>query len=337
MKKILVPGGTGAMGVYLVPELLKMGYQVDVISLVDKEKDHPNVRYIKDNACDIDIMREYLKNDYDAVVDFMVYYKDREEHRPFIDMYLENTSHYIYLSTYRVYANEEHPIKETSPRLLDVSTNEDLLRSSDYCIHKALGEEYLRSSGKNNWTVVRPAITYSQRRFQLVTLEMNVVIRCMREGIPLVLPEEAMNVQATMSWAGDVAKMISRIVLNDNAKGEIYTVATSEHHTWGEIADMYGRIGGLKYITVDAETYVNEIFEGVIQSKRQLEYDRLSDRIMDNTKILNLCGMKQSELMPLEKGLSYEYSRLPKDFVFSDSKPYLATLKYINNLKQEEK
>ena len=75
MKKILVPGGTGAMGVYLVPELLKMGYQVDVISLVDKEKDHPNVRYIKDNACDIDIMREYLKNDYDAVVDFMVYYK----------------------------------------------------------------------------------------------------------------------------------------------------------------------------------------------------------------------------------------------------------------------
>ena len=155
MKKILVPGGTGAMGVYLVPELLKMGYKVDVISLIDKEPDHPNVRYIKDNARDIDIMREYLKNDYDAVVDFMVYYKDREEHRPFIDMYLENTSHYIYLSTYRVYANEEHPIKETSPRLLDVSTNEDLLRSSDYCIHKALGEEYLRSSGKNNWTVVR--------------------------------------------------------------------------------------------------------------------------------------------------------------------------------------
>ena len=29
-KKVLVPGGTGAMGVYLVPELLKMGYQVDV-------------------------------------------------------------------------------------------------------------------------------------------------------------------------------------------------------------------------------------------------------------------------------------------------------------------
>lgn len=27
-KKILVLGGTGAMGVYLVPELLKMGYQV---------------------------------------------------------------------------------------------------------------------------------------------------------------------------------------------------------------------------------------------------------------------------------------------------------------------
>ena len=33
-KKILVLGGTGTMGVYLVPELADMGYQVNVVSWI---------------------------------------------------------------------------------------------------------------------------------------------------------------------------------------------------------------------------------------------------------------------------------------------------------------
>ena len=37
MKKVLVMGGTGVMGAHLVPELLKMGFQVDVVSLENKE------------------------------------------------------------------------------------------------------------------------------------------------------------------------------------------------------------------------------------------------------------------------------------------------------------
>ena len=37
-QKILILGGTGAMGVYLVPELLHMGYQVHVISLDEKNQ-----------------------------------------------------------------------------------------------------------------------------------------------------------------------------------------------------------------------------------------------------------------------------------------------------------
>ena len=33
MKKVLVLGGTGAMGQFLVPELLELGYQVDAVTL----------------------------------------------------------------------------------------------------------------------------------------------------------------------------------------------------------------------------------------------------------------------------------------------------------------
>lgn len=320
-KKILVPGGTGAMGVYLVPELLNLGYKVDVLSLDDVQSNNPNLKYIKANAKDYDTIAEQLKNEYDAVVDFMIYHK-KEEYERFLPLYLKNTAHYIFLSSYRVYANEEHPTKETSPRLLDVTKDEVLLSCNDYCIFKAQSEDYLKNNEFSNWTVIRPAITYSKRRFQLITMEDNLVIRRMREGKTLILPDKAINVQATMSWAGDIAKMISRLVLNEKAFKETYSVCTSEHHTWGEIAEIYERIGGLKVASVDTDTFLDVIAPGNIHAKHQLIYDRYFDRIMDNSKILNITGMKQSELMPLEKGLAMEYSAFPKNYTWEPCESY---------------
>ena len=43
MKKVLLLGGTGAMGVYLIPELLNKGYKVDVVSLDDVKSENPNL------------------------------------------------------------------------------------------------------------------------------------------------------------------------------------------------------------------------------------------------------------------------------------------------------
>lgn len=313
-KKVLVPGGTGAMGVYLIPELLKLGYEVDVISLDDVVSDNPKLRYFKENAKDKAYIEKMLKNGYDGVIDFMCYWNE-EERLTFPELYLKNTGHYIFLSTYRVYGNAEHPIRETSPRIfdLDVPDKELLCSSGDYCIHKAQSEERLKASSYNNWTIVRPAITYSKQRFQLVTLEMELVVRRMLEGKTLVLPEPAMEVQSTMSWAGDVAKMLAGILFNEKAMREIYSVTTSEHHTWREVAEMYKEIGGLKYITVDTETFLNIWQPNNVMSRHQLKYDRYYDRIMDNSKILELTGMKQSELMPLKQGLKMEFDALDKD------------------------
>lgn len=307
------------MGVYLVPELLRLGYEVDVLSLDEKHSDDPRIRYFKSNAKDAEYIDKLLDNGYAAVVDFMIY-PTKEEYEAFIPMYLKKTEHYIFLSTYRVYANEEHPVKETSPRLFDVSKDQTLLTSGDYCIYKAEAEEFLKNSGYSNWTVIRPAITYSKRRFQLITMEMNLVVRRMAEGKALVLPEPAMDTEATMSWAGDVAKMISALVLNKKAMCEIYSVCTAEHHTWREIADIYAQIGGLKYITVDTDTFLDIIAPDNIHSRQQLVYDRYFDRIMDNSKILKITGMKQAELMPLSEGLKMELDAFkPEKEQWSDS------------------
>ena len=98
-KKVLVPGGTGAMGVYLIPELLHLGYAVDVVSLDDIKSDNPDLRYFKANFKDPAIRAEFLKNDYDAIVDFMIY--GTEEFRAAHHELLTHCGHSIYLSTSR--------------------------------------------------------------------------------------------------------------------------------------------------------------------------------------------------------------------------------------------
>ncbi len=320
MKRILVLGGTGAMGTYLVPELLSMGYKVDVVSIDDVISTNQNLKYIKADAKNAKFLTELLKNEYSAIVDFLVHNRPSGDFKnTLMPLFLENTDHYINLSTYRVYSGVELPIKETSPRLLDVITDNQAYldaKEDEYSLYKAIGENMLLESGYKNWTVVRPAITYSKFRFQLVTLEANVLIERMRENKTVLLPKEAMGISATMSWAGDVAKMIARLVLNKNSYGEIYTVSTAENHLWQEIAEFYKEIGGLKYETVDKDTYLELYAQNANWARWQLEYDRLLNRVIDNSKILNITGMKQSELMPLKKGLKLEYDRLPKDFVW---------------------
>ena len=132
----------------------------------------------------------------------------------------------------------------------------------------------------------------------------------MLNGKTVVLPEGAMDKQATMSWAGDVAKMICEIILNPKAYTQTYNVSTAEHITWREVAEIYEKIGNLKYITVDNQTYLDIVSWNPVYSKQQLLYDRCFNRIVDNSKILELCGLKQEELMPLENGLKKELSEL---------------------------
>ena len=314
-KKVLVLGGTGAMGVYMVPELIRLGFKVDVYALDSLESNDENLRYYVANVKDENVLKEILSKGYDAVVDFMIW--RGKEFLNKADLFLNSTSHYVYLSSYRVYADEEHPIKETSPRLLDVMADRDpeFFATDDYSLHKARGEEYLKNSGKTNWTIIRPAVTYSKRRVQLVTLEGYAFVPRALSGKKVMVPKEALNKKATMSWAGDVGRMIARLVLNPIAFGEAYTASTSENRTWGEIAEYYKELIGLEIYPVDNETYINTLFDENWRELGgyQLRYDRLFDRVIDNSKILAATGMTQDELMPLYDGLKKELSGMDEN------------------------
>ncbi|MDY0040177.1 MAG: hypothetical protein RBS57_07670 [Desulforhabdus sp.] len=328
--KALVLGGTGAMGVYLVPELAAMGYEIRIVSLDDVVSGNPRISYAKADSKNIDYLKELLKEKFDVIVDFMLYSTEQFKER--YDMLLRNTGHYIFLSTYRVYGGTETPITEKTPRLLDISQDKDFLSTEDYALYKARQEDLLLNSKYDNWTIVRPAITYSKFRYQLVTLEAPVVVARALKGLPVVLPREALSVQATMSWGGDVAKMFAGLLFNPAAFRECFTLATAEHRSWGEIAEYYKEIIGLKYVPADTEDYLKNL--GSTDGARyQLAYDRLFQRIIDNSKVLQVTGLKQENFMPLRSGLERELSALPKDTVWPDASAVWERMDdYVNGL-----
>ncbi len=315
-KRALLLGGTGAMGVYLTEELLSRGYQVDVVSLDDMTSTRPALRYLCADMSRDEALAPILEKGYDAIVDFLIYKPTAFRSR--YKMLLTHTEQLIFLSTYRIYAGES-PVRETSPRLLDISEDKPYLAEleNEYSLYKAYEEDMLRASGLKNWTIIRPSITFSQHKFQLVTLEANCVVERARLGKVILLPEAARNVQGTMTWGGNSAQMISGLIGNQGALGETYTIATTEHHTWGEIAEYYRDLIGLKAEWVDTKTYLRT-FGGGKFARWQLIYDRLFERVIDNSKILAATGLEQSRFMPLYDGLKRELTRLSPDYHWED-------------------
>lgn len=316
MKKVLVMGSTGAMGRYIVPELVKMGYDVTGVSLDDPC--YEGAKHIKANAFDKEFLKTLLAEKFDGIVNFMCY--PRGVFNGYYKMLLDSCGHYIYLSSCRVYDDLEQPIKETSPRLLDSSPDEELKASGDYCIHKALDEDLLENCDYNNWTIVRPATTFSTMRLQLVTLEfVNTVGRALK-GKKVVLPIQAKDKPATLSWGGDVAKMIARLLFKEEAKRETYNVCSAEWRTWEGIAEYYHRLVGLEAVWVDKEDYMAIIHPDIPTNVRwQLEYARLFRRITDNSKVLAVTGLKQEELVSMYDGLKLEISKIPEGYVAPDT------------------
>ena len=309
-KKVLLLGGTGAMGVYLAPELVNLGYKVYVTSRSEHQDIGSSIHYLKGDAKDDSYLASILEGGFSAIVDFMVYHTDQFAAR--IEQLLASTDHYVFLSSYRVYGDTgSERITEDSPLLIDTVSDEKYLESDEYALTKARQERALIQQERTNWTIVRPAITYSKNRFQLGTMEAEEFLYRALKGKTIIFPKEMLDKVTTMSWAGDVARMISRLVLNKEAYGETYTAATSECHTWREVISIYQSAMRLRVKIVPLETYI-----GVYGRPYQVKYDRMFDREIDNSKILHATGLRQSDLMPLAEGLKIELVSFSKKPVF---------------------
>ncbi|MBR6602647.1 MAG: hypothetical protein IKK94_01390 [Clostridia bacterium] len=307
-KRVLLIAGGGTLGTYTAKELLSMGHKVDIICPEEKTSNDENLRFFRSMAT-YEYLSELLeKEHYDGIVNF-VHYPDIEEYKPVHKLLTDNTEHLIFLSSYRVYADLEHPITEDAPRLLDVSTDEKFLAEETYALSKAKAEDFIRASGTKNWTIVRPVISFSDRRFDIVTVNERVVLERVKEGRELILPENVRNLTAALDWAGNSGKLIASLLFKDAALGEAFTVSSAQNLTWGEVADIYTELIGLKVRWIDPDEWLKHE-EYVMNNRFAAIYDRFFDRSIDNSKILSVTGLTNDDFLSIKDGIGIELAKI---------------------------
>lgn len=225
------------MGEPLVNMLAEKGHEVYVTSRQMREYGNQKVRCIKGNAHDMDFLDTVLRENYDVLIDFMSYSLSEVQER--LDRILDSVGQYIFLSSCRVYAESKTPITEDTPRLLDVCGDKEYLATEEYALAKAREENLLFESGRNNWTIVRPTVTYNSRRLQLGCYELEEWFGRALRGKPVVFFDDLVDKLTSMTYGGDVAAGISYLVGNPQAMGEVVNIASPESKTWGEILEIY--------------------------------------------------------------------------------------------------
>lgn len=299
---ILIFGGTGAMGVNLVEILSTSSQNKIFVTTRQKKKNFLNVSYLQGNARDSSFLEKILsQRKYDVIIDFMVY--EEEEFKKRVEKLLSSTSQYIFLSSSRVYADSKELIKETFPRLLDVSTDLEYLKTNEYALSKARQEDILKNSNYGNWTIVRPYITYDTERLQLGVYEKERWLYRALEGKIIVFPKDIANTKTTLTYGFDVAKGIAGLIKNKKALCEIVHITTSESFYWKEILEMYLDI--IEKLTKSRpKVYFlkNSKLIEKIGNKYQIKYDRLFNRSFDNSHINEILNTKL-EYTSLKEGL----------------------------------
>lgn len=308
-KTVLLIAGGGTLGHYTAKELLRLGCRVDVLCPEEKISDCEELRFLRGVGSMETLEALFAQQRYDGIVNF-IHYPRAEEYPPIHRLLVKNTDHLIFLSSYRVYADEQHPITEEAPQLLDTAADEAFLQQEDYALAKSRAERFIRSEPDvPNWTVVRPVISFSERRLDIVTRSRREILEKAKSGEPLLLPLAAKELTAGLDWAGNSGKLIANLLFKPETFGQAYTVTSAPGLTWGQVAEIYTRLTGVRFAWVDTETYMAHY--GMQGAARWiLTYDRLFDRAVDNSKILRDTGLTKADFATVEEGIRTELARI---------------------------
>lgn len=281
--KVLIMGGTGAMGAHLVDLLINGGMEVAVTSR-SRGGAHGRLKYILGNAHNDSFLKSVFQEKWDFIVDFMSYSTDSFAKR--VNVLLDATAQYVFLSSARVYEGSTVPLTEKSPRLLDVSKDRVFLATDEYALAKARQENLLVESGRNNWTIIRPYITYSEERLQLGMLEKEDWLYRAIHGRTIVFPQDINYKSTTLTYGLDVSKGIHAILGNKNTLGEIFHITSSKTVLWKDVLVMY--LDVLQHFLGFRPKLVLQDMADIhswYPARYQILYDRMYDRKFDNQKI----------------------------------------------------
>lgn len=254
--KIVIIGGTGHVGTYLVPRLVKDGHKVICISRQQREPYQPNDAWKSVELVSIDRESEEKNNTFgkrilefkaDVVIDMICFTLESAKH--LAEALHGKVKHFLHCGTIWIHGHSiAVPTLETQPRA----------PFGEYGIQKAAIESYLLDQSKNHgfpvtilhpghivgpgWTPLNPAGNFNTEVFKKLS-----------KGEELILPNLGMETVHHVH-ADDVAQSFHYAINNfDQAIGESFHVVSPQAMTlrgYAEaIADWYGKEAKLRFLS----------------------------------------------------------------------------------------
>lgn len=291
--KILILGGMGAMGRPLT-EYLSDNIENDIYVVCRHPKTFyaKNVTFILGDAFSKEFLAQTLKQGFDVIVDFLVWKPEVLNNR--LEMIFTHCKQYITMSSSTIYAGVG-VLDETSPRLIDSYDEQEKTQVYRYHIKKSLCEDVIFNAPYKHWTLIRPAATFGIRKLKLLAYHKSVWLWRYVRGQSIVIPKNILDKRVTITYGGDVARALEKLVGNKKALGEVINVASDCPTTYRELLQLlqmllptiYGKELRIKYI---AEA--SEIWKNIPDQYDALKKDRELDRCYSIEKLTRICGEK---------------------------------------------
>ena len=281
-KKILVIGGGGYVGSFLVPLLLEKNYNVTVFDLfiygADKIQQHRNLKIIKGDMRDADLLKNVIPG-HDCVIHLACISNDPSfDLNPKLgksvnyDSFLplvkiskaSKCSNFIYASSSSVYGLKSEP---------NVNENMSLEPLTDYSKFKVLCEKIILDNQDNNFTttVIRPATVCGYAPRQRMDLTVNI------------LTNHAVNNKKILVFGGDQKR--PNINIKDMARVYVKVLESEKSKIAGEIFNA----GYENQTVLDLANTVKEVIGKDVELKTTPTNDNRSYHISSKKikKILN--------------------------------------------------
>lgn len=250
--KVLLIGGSGLIGYYLVPQLLREGHDVTVISRGNRPLNASNITHIRGDRRTL-FTSHGIQGDFDVVIDNAAYAPS--DCQNLMESMTGRIDHYIVTSTAFVYPNPEtHPSDRVrllleSDAVLDVDFDMHHPQNTheQYVDDKRRVEFWLRHNTRRfdvKTTVLRPYFQIvgpntNDGRFAWFWLRVN-------DGGNIWIPNEVRlrEGRCQLAFSGDVAKVILGALRHPPEQYAVYNVAQPDLWTHEEYIRMMANVAG---------------------------------------------------------------------------------------------
>ena len=254
-KRVLIIGGTRNMGYYLSKRLAEAGVDLTLLNRGITRDDLPRAihRLHVDRTDHRQMRRALLAKSFDVVIDFVLYQAD--EAQTIIELFRDDTEHYIMLSSGQVYLVREgaqRPFREEdyAGRLMPApKQNSYAFEEWRYGMQKRAAEDQLLQAWESFGfpsTILRlPMVNSARDPYHRL---FNYYLR-LRDGGAIIVPTTP-SFALNHVYALDVVDAIVQLIEGDAGAGRAYNISQDEHISHEDFLALLAGIMGATLTSV---------------------------------------------------------------------------------------